>query len=164
MAMGKKVRLIIGVVLLIAASAWVYKVNVNPKLTDEEKSKIVTLVNAYYNHMMNKEYESALKLTYLITSEYDKTIFALKSNDYSVKRGLEGNSWIVPCDGRDDVYYDKESKCFFTETAALFIYKTDSRATNELVYVKKSGDDFKITKIITDERLGYIRGSYVKRL
>jgi hypothetical protein len=26
------------------------------------------------------------------------------------------------------------------------------------------GDDFKITKIITDDRFGYIRGSFVKRL
>jgi hypothetical protein len=163
MAMGKRLMIIVVVVLLIATSAWVYKVNDNSKLTAEEKSKILILVNNYYNHMMNKEYGNALKLADITTSEYDKTILALKGDDYSVKRSLEGTSWIMPCNGRDDVYYDKESKSFYTQTGALIIFKTDSFAATENVYVKKLGDDFKITKITTDDRFGYIRGSFVKR-
>jgi hypothetical protein len=164
MAMGIKVRIIVGGVLLIAVFAWVYKANVNPKLSDEEKLKISIVVNKYYNHMLNREYESALKLTDINTSEYDKNILALKSNDYYVKRSPQGISWIIPSNGRDEVYYDKESKSFYTQTGALIGYKTDSFAATENVYVKKLGDDFKITKIITDDRFGYIRGSFVKRL
>jgi hypothetical protein len=163
MAMGKKVKIIVGVVLIIATSAWVYKVNASPKLTAEEKSKILRLINAYYNDMMNKEYGSALKLTDITTSEYDKTILELKSNDYSIKRSLEGTSWIIPHNDRDDVFYDKESIRFFIQTGVLITYKTESFEATENVYVRKVGNDFKIAKITTDDRFGYIRGSFVKR-
>jgi hypothetical protein len=163
-AMGKKVKFTIGLVLTISIATWVYKTNASPKLTAEDKSKIVTLVNFYYNNMMNKEYESALKLIDITTLDSDKTILALNNNGYSLKRSLEGESWIIPINGRDEVFYDKEDKSFFTQTGALITYETDSFAVTENVYVSKVGRDFKITRITTDDRHGYIRGPFVKRL
>ena len=163
MAIGKEIKLIVGVILIILISAVVYKANASPRLTAEEKSKIITSVNAYYNYMMIKEYESALKLVDITTSDYEKTILTLNNEDYSVKKSLEGESWIIPSNGRDDVYYDKESKSFYTQTGALIIYKTDSFEATENVYVQKLGDDFKITKITTDDRFSYIRGTFARR-
>jgi hypothetical protein len=167
MALGKKVNIIIGVVLVIAIAAWTYKINANPKLTSEEKLKVVTLVNSYYNNMMNKEYESALKLIDKTTSDFNKIITALNNADYSLKRSLAGESWIIPINGRDEVFYDKENKSFFTQTGALIIYKTESfsksYAATENVYVHKVGNDFRITKITTDDDFGYLRGPFIKK-
>ena len=65
---------------------------------------------------------------------------------------------------KENVYYDKERKCFHTLTGALIIYKNDNYAAIENVYVKKVGKNFRIINITTDDRFGYIRGSSVKGL
>lgn len=164
--MGRgKVKLIIPIVLAIVLAAWIYKAYANPELTTEEESKIVSLVNSYYNNMMDRDYESALKLIDMSNSDYDKTISTLNNNkDYTVKRRLEGDSWMIPSNGKNYVYYDKESKRFYTEIGALIINKSNSYGATENVYVRKVGKDFKITRITTDDRFGYIRGSFVKSL
>ena len=164
--MGRgKVKLFFAILTVILLTAWVYKTNVNAKLTPEEKLKIISLVNSYYDDMMDKNYEGALKLMDITDSDYDKAITTLNNNkEYTVQRSLEGNSWIVPSNGRDDVYYDKERKCFHTLTGALIIYKNDNYAAIENVYVKKVGKNFRIINITTDDRFGYIRGSSVKGL
>jgi len=161
----RKLLLLIALLILFSFAAWIYKINVNSKLTSEEKSKVIALVNSYYDNMMNKDYKGALALVDLTRSEYDKALETLNSSKgYVVQQSLEGNHWIIPCNGRYDyVAYDKQSNCFSVEAGANIIYKDSTYQSTEDVFIKRIGKNFKIVKICTDDRFGYIRGSYITR-
>lgn len=161
----RKVKLFLAALAVIYLITWTYKTYTTPKLTNEENLEIISLVNSYYSYMMDKEYESALKLVDMEKADYDKAILTLNNNKvFAVQRRLEGNKWIIPINSREEVFYDKQIKSFFAQTGALIIDRNYNYAATENVYVKKVGKRFMITKITTDDRFGYIRGSFVKRL
>jgi len=161
----RKERLIIwtALVMLFFLGVWAYKVNISSKLTPEEKAKIITLVNSYYNNMMNKDYKGALDLVDITESEYDKALSTLNNNkEYVVRQNFEGNHWIISSKETDDpVYYDKTSNCFIVEIGAKIIYNGSPYEATEEVYIKRIGKNFKVVKIITDDRFSSIRGAYL---
>ena len=164
--MGKgKLILLVAFVMVLSLATWVYKINVNSKLTSEEKSKIILLVNSYYNNMMDKDYKGALDLVDITKSDYEKDLEILNSRKgYVVQQRLDGNHWIVPNNGSYDyTFYDKQSNCFIVETGANIIYKDNIYQSTEAVSIKRVGKNFKIVRIITDDKFGYIRGSYITR-
>lgn len=163
----RKGKLILLITLLISffLAVWIYKINVDSKLTSEENSKVITLVNSYYNNMMNKDYKAALDLVDITGSEYDKAFQTLSnSKGYVVKQRLEGNHWVIPCNGRYDyVFYNKQSNCFGVETGANITYNDSTYQSTEDVFIKRKGKNFIIVKISTDDRFSYTRGPYLAR-
>jgi len=65
------VILVILIIILLAVLFGKGNSSKSIKITPETKKEIITLVNNYYNNMMNKDYESALKLIDLEKSNYD---------------------------------------------------------------------------------------------
>jgi hypothetical protein len=161
----RKAKTFLAALAIICLITWAYKTYTIPKLTNEENSEIISLVNSYYNYMVDKDYESALKLVDMEKADYDKAVLTLNNNKvFAVQRSLEANKWIIPVNGKSEMYYDKENKSFYTQTGTLIIDKNYNYAATENVYVKKVGKRFMITKIITDDEFGKIRGPFVKRL
>jgi hypothetical protein len=161
----RKAKPFLAALAIIYLITWAYKTYTTPKLTNEDNSEIISLVNSYYNYMVDKDYESALKLLDMEKADYDKAVLTLNNNKvFAVQRSLEANKWIIPVNGNNEVYYDKENKSFYTQTGTLIIDKNYNYAATENVYVKKVGKRFMITKIITDDKFGKIRGPFVQRL
>jgi hypothetical protein len=141
----------------------IYKTNLNSKLNTEEKKEIISIVNSYYDRIMSKDYKSALDLVNLSEDNYDKQLEIITGyKEYKIVQRLDGNRWVVPMNGKYDyMYYDKRSKCFIILTGVRVINNSDTYEATENVYVKRFGKQFKIVKITTDDRFGYIRGSFV---
>lgn len=164
--MGKrKLVLLVALLVFFSIVACIYKIKTNSKLTLDEKSKINSLVISYYNNMMNKNYKGTLDLIDITQSEYDKDLEILNSTEgYVFQQRLEGNNWIIPCNGSYDcIIYDQQSNCFTVNTGANIIYKNLDYYTTENVFVKRTGNNFKIIKVITNDRFAYIRGSFINR-
>ncbi|KYH35544.1 hypothetical protein CLTEP_04830 [Clostridium tepidiprofundi DSM 19306] len=156
---------VLGIVLLIVCSLLLcmYKSNMNIKLDNKEKTEIISLVNSYYNRLMNRDYRGTLELIDLSKTDYNKAYQSLSNNNgYKIQQRLEANHWIIPVNSKYDyICYDKKNKSFVILIGANIINNGKRYAVTERVYVKKIGWHFKIIKITTDDRFGYIRGSFV---
>lgn len=141
----------------------IYKTKLNSKLNTEEKTEVISIINSYYDRIRNQDFKSALDLVNLPQDNFDKDLQRITSfQDYKIEQRLEGNHWVVPMNGNYDyMYFDKKSKCFVVLTGVRVINNNDTYEATESVYVKRVGKQFKIAKITTDDRFGYIRGSFV---
>jgi len=165
-SVGKGRLVLFGILVAIfCLLAWMYNLNVSCKLNAEEKTEVISLVNSYYDRMKGKDYKEALELVDLTKSDYDKSMETISNKKgYEIEQRLEGNYWVIPMNGKHDyIAYNKENRCFIVEIGANIINNSDTYEATENVYVKRIGKYFKIVKITTDDRFGYMRGSFVKR-
>jgi hypothetical protein len=162
----KKVKISRAVILLtlflVVILGFKIKSNADLKLNSEEKEKVISLVSTYYNNMMNKDYKAALALVDLEKSDYEADLAALTSSNYNIKTELSGGNWIVPVNGKYDyVSINEQDKYFSVETIINLTTNNNNYSLNEMVYVKRLNNDFKIIKVDTTDRYSSIKASYI---
>lgn len=163
--MGKKLIIIICATLLLVVLGLKIKSNSSSELTVEDRAKIISLVNSYYNRMRNKDYEGALKLVELDKPNYYKDLATLTNSNYNLKPCLDGGYWVVPVNGSHEYISNYEQiKCFGVEVAMSVTYDDKTYDLNELVYVKKVDNSFKIVKIGTTNRYSSLNISYINNV
>lgn len=151
----KKRRLILITVILIffILTTMIYKYNQsnNLKLTSQENKEIISLVESYFDNLMNKDYKEALEMVDLSKEDYSNDIEILNNRKgYTIQQANDGY-WTTSCNGGDDcIIYDKEAKAFAVDTVVKIIYQGKIYPENEIVYVKRIGKKgFKISSIHT---------------
>jgi hypothetical protein len=163
--MGKNKLIFLLIVLMtFAFGVWKFTVNARSKITHEEESKVLTLVNLYYDRLESKDYKGALEFVQLPKSNRSSTVESSSPYEsYEIDK-LQGNDgqWFIKANGKyGHVFYSKEEKSFGCEVVIHATYGDSSIPTNEIVYLKRIGNDFKIVKIVTRDRYGCLRGPYV---
>jgi hypothetical protein len=162
---GKKLIIILCISSLLVVLGYKIKLNSSSEITIEDKGKVISLVNSYYNRMMNKDYQGALQLVDLDKPNYDKDLDTLSNSNYNLKPCLDGDYWVVPVNGsHDNVSYHEQIKCLGVEVAISVTYDNQTYLLNEIVYVKKLGNSFKIVKIDTTDKYILINISYINNI
>jgi hypothetical protein len=162
---GKKIIIILCALFLLVVLGFNIKSNSSPELTIEDKGKVISLVNSYYNRMMDKDYQGALQLVNLDKPNYDKDLETLYNSNYNLKPCLYGNYWVVPVTGsHDDVSYQEQFKCLSVEVAISVTYDNQTYLLNEIVYVKGHDNSFKIVKIDTTDKYSLLNISYINNV
>jgi hypothetical protein len=163
--MGKnKLILSLIVLMIFAFGVWKFTVNTKSKITHEEESKVLTLVNLYYDRVKSKDYKGALEFVQLPQSSHSSTVESSSLyKNYAIDKAQDNDGqWFIKSDGKyGDVFYSKEEKRFGCEVIINVTYGDSSIGANEIVYLRRIDNDFKIVKIVTTDRYGYLRGPYI---
>jgi hypothetical protein len=163
---SKGLGVVIILVLLVSAFFIINQINNSKisasKLTQCEKDKIVNTINSYYNNMANKNYKTAFKLMDYSNLDINKDLEILSNaKEYKIEPILEDGSWIVPTNGTYYISFDDNNKDFVVKTAVGIVYGNEKDRANDVVYIKKIGQSYKIVKIVTSDKYGGYRGSSV---
>lgn len=143
------------IIILLLTIVFIYNENKRPKLTVHENEEIVTLVESYYNNMMEKDYKGALGKVDLSKEDYNENLLILNSRiGYTIQQGFDDtHHWMTAVNGSYDyVAYDVQSKSFVVKTAVKITYKGKTTVENQLVFIKSTKGKFKIKKITAPEK------------
>lgn len=162
--MRKRNKVLLCILLIsVCLVGLIYKTNLNSKLNTKEKKEIISIINSYYDSIRSKDFKSALDLVDLSQDNYNKDLERISGfKDYKIEHRIDENHWVIPKNEYYDyIYYDKESKCFAALAGVRVTANGTAYEALESVHVKRVRKQFKIVKITTDDRFGYIRGSFV---